>query len=355
MNKSTAFILAWPNEKVYAEGWLHKAAMQIGFAKEMLYRVGHSALVLVNPQKRLLEYYDFGRYMTPAGKGRMRSAETDPDVIISLRPIIDTNRVVQNIEEIAFFFSSNPQITHGGGTMFLSISQNIDYDKAKAYIQKTQDRGSVKYGATGFGSLNCSRFVAQAVYAGAYQSKTRLKLLFPETIRANALGNVVNGSDNGKVWKITNQQIEILHLNRWDALHYTYKNLLISFTGNKREEYKDVTKCGQFLAPEKPEALQNKNVQWLGGLGAGMWLRLDSATNNPEKGLYRVRRYERDGSKVFDIICKLNEENTQIDLNSPFQFIHDVHQLKVNILQQGSLKTLHFHRQYQEAQQRILA
>ena len=79
MNKDLLIILAWPEGMTTAAGaWYDKY-----FAKNGKYRVGHSALVLVNSTTRKLHYFDFGRYHTPLGFGRIRDSETDPDISIN--------------------------------------------------------------------------------------------------------------------------------------------------------------------------------------------------------------------------------------------------------------------------------
>ena len=345
MSTDVAFVLGWPDEKVYAEGWIHPILMKTGIVKEMGYRVGHSALVLVNPSDRSLEYYDFGRYVTPPGKGRMRGAATDPDVLIPLKAKIDDQGRVANLEEIALFFSLNTQITHGGGTTFMSVCASFNYARAKIFLQRIQDRGSVRYGATGFGSLNCSRFVVQTLIAGVEALPKKLRLMFPESGRANSLGNVINAADGGKVWKIKDQEIETLFLNRFDAIVYTYRNAKIAFTGKRREAYRKVSQSGQYIAPEKPQSLQHQPVEWLGGLGAGMWLRLEQP-EGLKKESYRVTRYEKDGQKIFDIVCRPASKDQAVDLNQPYHFTYDTNQLKASILQNGSVITLYFEGHY---------
>ena len=57
MQKDFMIILAWPEGMVTApDSWYDKIASTNG-----KYRVGHSALVLVNSNSKQLEYFDFGR------------------------------------------------------------------------------------------------------------------------------------------------------------------------------------------------------------------------------------------------------------------------------------------------------
>ena len=52
------------------------------------YRVGHSAMLLVNGTTNRVHYFDFGRYHTPKGYGRVRDIETDADVEVINATII---------------------------------------------------------------------------------------------------------------------------------------------------------------------------------------------------------------------------------------------------------------------------
>ena len=41
------------------------------------YKVGHSAIVLINPNQLKCHYFDFGRYHAPKNYGRVRDEITD--------------------------------------------------------------------------------------------------------------------------------------------------------------------------------------------------------------------------------------------------------------------------------------
>ena len=45
-----------------------------------IYRVGHAALILVDKDTGTCSYYDFGRYGTPDGYGRVRNPSDDHDL-----------------------------------------------------------------------------------------------------------------------------------------------------------------------------------------------------------------------------------------------------------------------------------
>ena len=95
INKDFIITLNWPEGMVtVSNSWYDKF-----FSKNGKYRVGHSALILVNSKTKKLHYMDFGRYHTPDGYGRVRDAETDPDVGIPLLAEIKNNEIL-NIDTI---------------------------------------------------------------------------------------------------------------------------------------------------------------------------------------------------------------------------------------------------------------
>ncbi|MBT6650195.1 MAG: hypothetical protein HOB54_02370, partial [Flavobacteriales bacterium] len=78
MQNDFIITLAWPEGMVKASGaWYDNILSQDG-----KYRVGHSALVLVNSTTNKVHYFDFGRYHTPEGYGRVRDIETDQDIAV---------------------------------------------------------------------------------------------------------------------------------------------------------------------------------------------------------------------------------------------------------------------------------
>ena len=67
-SKDFIIILAWPEGMCVAAG----AWYDPFFATDGKYRVGHSAIILINSESKKLHYFDFGRYHTPQGFGRVR-------------------------------------------------------------------------------------------------------------------------------------------------------------------------------------------------------------------------------------------------------------------------------------------
>ena len=95
MQNDFIIALAWPEGMVSAAG----AWYDFLFAKNGKYRVGHSAVVLINRESGELKYFDNGRYHSPQNYGRVRDVETDSDVALKSIAKIKSNTIT-NLEEI---------------------------------------------------------------------------------------------------------------------------------------------------------------------------------------------------------------------------------------------------------------
>ena len=184
MQKDFIIVLAWPEGMVAAAGaWYDKLLSTNG-----KYRVGHSALILVNSTNNQLHYFDFGRYHSPFGFGRVRDLETDPDISLQSKAIISDN-FIDNIEEIVLEIS-NLQATHGVGSIYASVLTNIDFNKAYEKAKEIQNRGLISYGPVIPSGTNCSRFVTSIMLASKPHWFTRLRLKYPFCLSPSPKRNV---------------------------------------------------------------------------------------------------------------------------------------------------------------------
>jgi hypothetical protein len=174
MGKDFIIILAWPEGLVTGSGaWYDKYLATNG-----KYRVGHSALALVNSETSKIHYFDFGRYHTPDGFGRIRDTETDPDAGIKQLAKINGSGI-QNIEEILVEISNNKSY-HGEGALYSSVISGVNFNTASDFAKKWQDKGAIPYGPFIRNGTNCSRFVATISRKAepSFLKKLRLKLPF---------------------------------------------------------------------------------------------------------------------------------------------------------------------------------
>lgn len=183
MKKGAIIILAWPEGMVAPAGaWYDKLLVNNG-----KYRVGHSALAILDYSEKKSYYFDFGRYHTPKGYGRVRDAQTDPDVSI-IAPEIKNGKII-NLNSILLYLS-NMKSTHGKGKMYASIQEEINIDKAYYAAKKTQKRGLIPYGPFIINGTNCSRFVAKIARSSTPSIITKLRLTLPFCITPSPKRNV---------------------------------------------------------------------------------------------------------------------------------------------------------------------
>ena len=147
MQKDHIIMLAWPEGYVSAAGaWYDKF-----FSINGKYRVGHSAAVLINSKEGKAYYFDFGRYHTPKGYGRVRDEETDPDLVLP-NVNIKSDKIV-NLNDILVFLSKLKS-THGEGRLYASLLSEVSFFDAYNYAKKLQNKGMVKYGPFVYGGTN---------------------------------------------------------------------------------------------------------------------------------------------------------------------------------------------------------
>ena len=206
MQKDFIIVLAWPEGMVEGAGaWYDKVLSTNG-----QYRVGHSALVLVNSRTNQLHYIDFGRYHSPFGFGRVRDLETDPDISLKSKSIILGNSI-DNIKEILFEIS-NLKATHGHGTLYASTLKNIDFNKAYEKAKEIQNMGLISYGPVVLTGTNCSRFVTTIMLASKPHWLTKLRLKLPFCLSPSPKRNI----------SIANSSYHVVNMKNYRQINKSY-------------------------------------------------------------------------------------------------------------------------------------
>ena len=195
MQNDFIIALAWPEGMVTSTG----AWYDFFFAQNGKYRVGHSALVLVQRKTSKLFYFDFGRYHSPKDFGRVRDISTDRDVEIKAQVKIEENTIV-NIKEILVEIKNNDSF-HGEGTLYASILHDVSFEKAFKYAKETQEKGLMPYGPFAYNGTNCSRFVASVMRSSSPTYIKNARLKFPISVSPSPKRNV--GIANANFYKIT--------------------------------------------------------------------------------------------------------------------------------------------------------
>jgi hypothetical protein len=279
-------------------------------------KAGHAALVLIENKTGKAFYFDFGRYITPNGYGRVRGANTDAELEIPMLANIDANNILTNLNELLLWLEANPDKTHGEGRLVASLCDHVNFNKAISFINKLQKQDLIKYGAFLKNGTNCSRFVADVLIQATTQKRIKNKLLFNSLFTPSTVGNV-QAVGNPKIYEILNQTIT----------SYSKSALLENISNFFDKNY---------ASPQKSLAAPTKNAQLLTGTGSSAWFELFETQYD---SLSRILRYNELGQKDFDGIFETPEGFNHAQ---PFTFTYPSNCSKCSLLQNNTLFTFTF-------------
>lgn len=189
-NSGAMIVLAWPETTVYKTGaWYDGFMSLLGFCKNGYYKVGHAALVLASAETHTFHYFDFGRYHTPIGTGRVRNEDTDPELKIPFQAKFDLNGEVVNLAELLSYLKKLKS-THGNGKLVSSVIYPFNFTKAFTKAKALQQKGAIPYGPFVLWGTNCSRFVATIAKAGHFSLIKKWQLKIPYVISHSPISNV---------------------------------------------------------------------------------------------------------------------------------------------------------------------
>ena len=305
MNQKTQIIvLAYPDTYVtMSDEWICRLLPLVGLGTKEYIKAGHAALILVGDQG-VLHYFDFGRYITPKGYGRVRSAQTDAELQIPIRAKYDGSGQIENLNDIFDWLDRNPDKTHGEGRLIASVCQEVDYFKARSYIDELSSKGSIPYGAFNQYGSNCSRFVADTLLAATSNPRVRKGLIKNKRFTPSTVGNVEIAATDRKLYQVYNGRIE-----RYQGSAFK-ENLRNYFDKQRPEIHGSVREVNGSMP---------NGVQFLGGTGSQAWFYLD--TDQLAEGLYRIRRYTPAGQLDYDGVY----ESKEFRPDRSFQFTYDSH------------------------------
>ncbi len=321
--------LAWPEAPVRTAGGPYDKLLEFfKLYRNGYYKAGHAAFLLVNHSTGDIDYFDFGRYISPDKNGRARSKETDPEVVFNFKADIKDGSIT-NLTEIIKAIGAHPQ-THGEGTLYAGIQEGINYSKAKDYIKNVQDAPYTPYGPFVIGGTNCSRFVAQTIAKSI--KGYGFKFLFPWYFTPAPLGNIFYSS--GKKLLKLDDKGEVTELFiKGEGKQFNFMKEIMMYKNGETTPDPNYASLNKIDAP-----LERKNVseraQWLGGTGAGAWYEIKSVGENKIK----VARHQANGDNdfTFDFVGPTD----QIEFNKTYKFEYGSHGSKVILSQSG--KTFEF-------------
>lgn len=322
--------LAWPEAPVRTAGGPYdKFLEKFKLYKNGYYKAGHAAFLLVNSTNGEVDYFDFGRYISPDKNGRARSKHTDPEVALEIKAIVK-NGEITNFEDILLHIS-NHNHTHGDGTLYAGIQKKINYDRALEFINQVQAPPYLPYGPFVVGGTNCSRFVAQTI---AYAKKGKgWKFVYPWYFTPAPLGNIFYSSEK-KLYKVKNNTIQLLQV-KGERKQFNFMKEIMMFKPNETTPDASTAHLNKVEAP-KERLNASEKAQWLGGIGAGAWYEI---TETKSTGI-KVKRVQGNGHIDFDFWFE--GPTNQLDTEKPYKFLFGSHGKNI-IIKQGD-NTINFYR-----------
>lgn len=314
----TAFAipLAYPDTVVMvSDEWYVKHLHYIGVGKRNYVKAGHAALVLIEKETGIIEYFDFGRYITPQPYGRVRSAVTDHELKIDFKAEIVNDELI-NQEQILKFFATNPKLTHGEGRMVTSICNEVNYNNAKSYIDDLQNKSFVKYAAFKKNASNCARFVTDALMQSISNTTILKKLNGTKLFTPSPIGNVLAVKGSGAAFQVsTTGNISIFTNSK--------QKEIVSCFLDRIDSHKSCLKGT--LEPVNIKGLSGK-AQWLSGIGAGAWFELFKTDTENE---YLFKRTSAFGTVDTHSRFTINNSSFNIDKEYIFDYYSNCNQLKI--------------------------
>jgi len=331
-NNAIIITLAYPETIVrISDEWFLNYLHFFGIGKRNYVRAGHAALVLVHKEIGSLEYFDFGRYISPLSTGRVRSKETDHELDFPTQAIIKDG-VIQNLNELLVFLATHPNLTHGNGNMYASVCDEINYESAKSFISTMQNKQFIRYAAFIKEATNCARFVTDTLIAGVTNRVIKRKLIKSNRFTPSTIGNVVISDNLGKVFKVSEKgEIDVFN----SSASSLNRAMFIDRLNGHQPNFSGT------LEP-KHNPIKQEKAQWLPGIGGGAWFELHNINHHVE---YRFRRISPHGNIDVDGIYQLKEKG--FDINSSYEFAHHSNCKSVHVNQDDRMYRFEFLRKYE--------
>jgi len=306
-NSGIILTMAYPDTIVMvAEEWYSPLLRFVGIGKKNYVRAGHAALVLINKASGILEYHDFGRYITSEPNGRVRGKDTDHELDFPIKANIEEG-VIKNISEILVFLATHPKLTHGEGRLIASVCHAIDYDKARAHITSQQERHFIRYAAFIKEASNCARFVTTALIASVTDMSIRKKLVKSERFTPSTVGNVVIANTGEYAYQVSEKGI----VSKFES-SIGAENIRCFL--DRLKDHKP-----NYIGSIEPKDVDHahEKAQWLEGIAAGAWFELHATPVSDE---YRFRRISPDGNIDVDGLYRVSDNSFNYEVH--YKFMH---------------------------------
>ena len=293
-------VLAFPDTFVkMSDELMCKILPLVGLGTRTHIKAGHAALVLIENETGNAHYFDFGRYITPKGKGRVRGALTDVELDVPVKAKL-SEETLENLEEFLVWLDAHPEKTHGSGRLVASVCDAIHYEKALAYILSLQEQGSIPYKAFGKVGSNCARFVTETILASTEDQSIIKYLKRNKKFTPSTVGNVEKSASDTGIFQILN-------------------GVITPFGSTALKE--NLTNYFDKKMPLSSEELHNEiqlpaAAQLLEGTGSSAWFYLEPK----DLGRAAITRYTEWGEIDFEGMTTLPQD---FDAGAAFTFVYD--------------------------------
>ncbi|MFI1745561.1 DUF6695 family protein [Thalassobellus sediminis] len=306
-NTGIILTLAYPDTVVMvSEEWFSPFLRFLGVGKKNYLRAGHAALVLINKETGVLEYHDFGRYITPEPTGRVRGSDTDNELHFPIKAQIEKD-TIKNLDAILEFLATHPKLTHGDGKLVASVCNAVNYEKARTHITNMQNKHFIRYAAFIKDACNCARFVTDTLIASVTDLKMKKNLENSKWFTPSTVGNVLLSNTESYSFEVSET------------------GDISEFKGSQKSEnlrcfldkLKDHKPSFVGTLESKPVDGLHEKAQWLSGIAAGAWFELYKTEHNVEYHFKRISPYGN-----IDVHDKFVIDDTAFNYDLEFQFVH---------------------------------
>lgn len=324
-----AIPIAWPDQTARGDELWMSILKRVGIVKNLNFRVGHAAIILIEKSSGRLQYFDFGRYITPRGAGRARSAQSDPRLELYTLAEFGKEGQLLNLPEILNELESINEATHGGGRLLCSVCEGVSFARGYEFAEGLVHSGPITYGALAPKNNSCSRYIAQILTHALPKGDKRIhKILYPEFLKASPTSNVVNASSNSQVIVFQNGKMEHKRMGRIDSFKFQLRQLYDNFTYSGAKKLGDDTKVGLLEEPPRPISVPD-HAQWLGGIGEGRWFALSESESE-----YLISRYDLDGNIEYAV--EVVPDRT-FSLKEKYSFSYEIHYRRHTVIQEKQI------------------
>lgn len=293
-------VLAFPDTFVkMSDELMCKILPLVGLGTRTHIKAGHAALVLIENATGNAFYYDFGRYITPEGSGRVRGFNTDAELEIPFKAVLK-NDVLENLDAFLLWLDAHPEKTHGSGRLVASLNEHVYFEKAHEYILALQNQGSIPYRAFGALGSNCARFVTETILSSTEEKHIIKALKHNKKFTPSTVGNVEKSASN-KVYQVYNGIIS-------DYNSTALRENLTNYFDKKVPE--------SYFQDGKDDVEIPKGAQLLTGIGSSAWFYLEKET----KSQVLITRYTEEGVPDCRGIAKIPEG---FDVTKEYTFVYD--------------------------------